>query len=227
MPQIRNTKIQNIYNSIKKFTIFSINDFKIDFPDNGSILVHISFRASSKYSFIIHEKDNTSILNIGNQKRDIILETIEKPGDSKNQEQHEHKSFDNCIDRIHFWLRHLDEDLRNEFNFESNIQDISNIEKFEKKLNEKFTDENEKFTKKEKENLIITINNHQKRIEQLEQNKDTKEQIQILETSKNELETYPKKAWYLKIYNKLSSFDNTLTLLNNIFDNVTKLVDKF
>ena len=47
--------IEKIFNSLKQSNIFNVNDFKIEFPDNGNILVMISFRASDKYFFSIEE----------------------------------------------------------------------------------------------------------------------------------------------------------------------------
>lgn len=57
MPQIRNTKVENIYHSIKSSKKFSLYDFKIEFPDDGNVLVKILLRASNKYSFSIEENN--------------------------------------------------------------------------------------------------------------------------------------------------------------------------
>ncbi|MDD3505492.1 MAG: hypothetical protein PHX65_02965 [Sulfurimonas sp.] len=203
MPQIRNTKIQDIKNQINTSKLFFINDFKLEFFENGNILAKISFRASGKYSFSIEENIvSNSILDIHipilNQNREKVLQTIEKPGDNKNIEIRNHENLDDCIKRISEWLYNLDEDLKNEFTFE-NIEEISDIEKFEKKLNNQFTDESERFTQEEKETLLNKINELQERIEKLEQNKNTQKQIELLEQSKNELEKYPKKSLVAKI----------------------------
>jgi hypothetical protein len=231
MPQIRNTKIQDIYHIIKSSKKFLIDDFKIEFPDNGNILVKILFRTSSKYSFNIEENIvSNSIFDIqltmANKKREVVLQTIEKPGNSKNKEIHNHENIDSCIDKISSWLQSLDEDLQNEFNFED-IEAFQNIDEFEKRLNENFPDENEKFTQQEKENLTQKLQELQEKIEKLEQNNDTKKQIEIIEQSKIEIEKYPKKAWWLKFYNRFNSLNNGLNLLNNISDNIIKLLDKF
>ncbi|MCK9473839.1 hypothetical protein [Sulfurimonas sp.] len=230
MPQIRNTKIQDIKNQINTSKLFFINDFKLEFFENGNILAKISFRASGKYSFSIEENIvSNSILDIHipilNQNREKVLQTIEKPGDNKNIEIRNHENLDDCIKRISEWLYNLDEDLKNEFTFE-NIEEISDIEKFEKKLNNQFTDESERFTQEEKETLLNKINELQERIEKLEQNKNTQKQIELLEQSKNELEKYPKKAWWLKFYNRFNSLNKGLNLVNNIGDNVIKLFEK-
>lgn len=229
MAQIRSTKIRNIYNKIQASKIFSLDDFRIDFPDTGNVLAKITFRASDKYSFCIEENTISNgifdiQLAVANKKREMVLQTIEKPGGSKNIEIHSHETLDRCIERIPSWLYNLDEDLKNEFN-STEIEDIPNIEEFERKLNEKFPNENEKFSTKEKESLLEKINELQARIEKLEQNDNTQKQIEILEQSKSELEKYPKKAWWLKFYNRLSNLNNGFALLNSLADNIKKLVD--
>lgn len=230
MPQIRNTKIQDIYHIIKSSKKFSMDDFKIEFPDNGNILVKILFRASSKYSFNIEENMISNgifdlQLTMANKKKESVLQTIERPGDSKNIEIHNQDNIDSGIRKISSWLHNLDEDLQNEFNFED-IGKVQSIDEFEKRLNEKFPDENEKFTQQEKENLTQKLHELQERIEKLEQNNDTKKQIEIIEQSKIEIEKYPKKAWWLKFYNRFNSLNNGLNLLNSIGDNITKLLEK-
>ncbi|MGD9553197.1 MAG: hypothetical protein AB7D96_11590 [Arcobacteraceae bacterium] len=230
MPQIRNTKVENIYHSIKSSKNFSLDDFKIEFPNDGNVLVNIYFRASNKYSFSI-EENNINILSsfgsiMSNQKPEKVHQTIEKPGNNKNIEIHNHENLDNCINKIASWLYNLDEDLKNEFTFDD-IEQISDIEEFEEKLNKEFPDEKEKFTKEEKEKLLVKISELQERIEKLEQDNNTKKQIELLEKSKNELEKYPKKAWWLKFYNRFNSVNKGLALLNDIGDNAMKLLEKF
>jgi len=230
MPQIRNTKVENIYHSIKSSKKFSLDDFKIEFPDDGNVLVKISFRASTKYSFSI-EENNINILSsfgsiMSNQKPEKVYQTIENPGDNKNIEIHNHKNLDSCISKIASWLYNLDEDLKNEFTFDD-IEHIPDIKEFEEKLNKKFPDENEKFTQDEKEKLLAKISELQGRIEKLEQDNNTQKQIVLLEESKNELEKYPKKAWWLKFYNRFNRLNKGLGLLNDIGDNAMKLLEKF
>ena len=223
MPQIRNTKVENIYNIIRSSKNFSLDDFKVVFPDNGNVLVKISFRASTKYSFSTEENIvSNGILDIRipilDQNREKVLQTIEKPGDNKNIEIHNHENLDSCISKIASWLYNLDEDLKNEFTFDD-IEQISNIEEFEEKLNEKFPDEKEK--------LLVKISEIQERIEKLEQDNNTQKQIELLEKSKNELEKYPKKAWWLKFYNRFNNVNNGFMLANNLKDNVIKFLENF
>ena len=231
MPQIRNTKIQEIKNTLDSSKLFLLNDFKLEFPEEKNVLVKIILRGSSKYSFFIEEsyvlKSKPTALGISkNYNEEKIFQTIQKPGKNKNIEIDEHNDIDGCIYQISSWLYYLNEDLQNEFNFED-IEKVQNIDEFEKRLNENFPDENEKFTQQEKENLFEKLNELQERIEKLEQNNDTKKQIETIEQSKIEIEKYPKKAWWLKFYNRFNSLNNGLNLLNNIGDNIIKLLEKF
>jgi len=232
--QIRNVKIQDIKDKINESKLFSLNDFKFEFPDNGDIIAKIVFRGLNRYSFIIketfvkNENDSNafSVLNFRSQKIKRTWQTIAIPGKVKIEERVENDDIDICIHSISSWLYNLDEDLKNEFNFED-IEAFQNIDEFEKRLNKNFPDENEKFTHQEKEDLTQKLQELQERIEKLEQNNDTKKQIEIIEQSKIEIEQYPKKAWWLKFYNRFNSLNNGLNLLNNISDNITKLLDKF
>lgn len=46
MAELRNAKIKNIYNNIEESKKFSLNDFKIEFPNKGKVLVKILFKKS-------------------------------------------------------------------------------------------------------------------------------------------------------------------------------------
>ncbi|MGJ0288544.1 hypothetical protein [Aliarcobacter cryaerophilus] len=218
--------IEKIFNSLKQSNIFNVNDFKIEFPDNGNILVMISFRASDKYFFSIEENftsDNIFSLPFSKSKdQKLILQTVVIPGNIKNHEIITHKDIDDCIRNISLWLYNLDIELKNDFSFE--FEDQSKLEEFEQKLNEKFSNDNERFSKDEKEILIKKINDLLKRVEQLEENKYKEQQIKVLEDSKKELEKYPKKAWYLKMYNRIHSINNGFILINSIKDNIQKFL---
>ncbi|PRM90555.1 hypothetical protein CJ671_01760 [Aliarcobacter cryaerophilus] len=219
--------IQQVFHAIKQSRIFTINDFKIEFPDKGNILVKIEFRASSKYSFSIEENlisDNIFSLTLSKPKDEkLVLQTVEIPGNIKNFERITHENIDECINVILSWLYNLDTELKNDFSFE--LEEQAELEEFEQKLNEKFPDDNERFSKEEKEILIEKINDLLKRVEQLEENQHKEQQIKVLEDSKKELEKYPKKAWYLKIYNRIHNINNGFILINSIKDNLQKFLN--
>lgn len=219
--------IEKIHNVIKQSRIFTPNDFKIEFPDNGNILAKIEFRAFSKYTFSIEENfisDNIFSLGLFNKPKDekLVFQTVEIPGNTKNFERISYENIDQCIDAISSWLYNLDEELKNVNSFE--IEEHIELEEFVQKLNEKFPDDNERFSKEEKEVLIEKINDLLNRIEKLEENQNKERQINVLHDSKKELEKYPKKTWYLKIYNRMHSINNGFILINSIKDNIQRFL---
>lgn len=244
MAILKNAIIKEIQDTIENSNIFSKNDFKFEFPDTGNILAHIQYRASKQYSFSIEEdsikkthREISSMSNIFSGRLEheelaTVFRTKQKPGKHKNEEKNTHGNIDECISEIRNWLYHLDTDLKNEIDFDiENISD-SDIDDFEVKLDEKFPNEKEKFTDVEKEDLFKKLDELQKRIEQLEQNAHSKKVIDIIEQSKNELATYPKKSWWLKLYNKVHGinqganlaieFKNNIGQLWEIVDNILK-----
>jgi len=226
MPIIRNVKIQNIKNIISRSKVFSINDFRLEFPNSGNILVSIKYRVSSQFLFNIEEnQEGNGIynLNLLMSNKKMVLQTIQKPGKNKNEEIYTHVNIDECINEISSWLANLDEDLKNEIDFE--IEDISDIEDFEKKLNEKITSDTEKFSEPEKRELLDKLNEIQERIEKLEQDANSKKNIEIIEQSKSELQTYPKKSWWLKFYNRTRDAKNILQLGNELQNNIMTLLE--
>ena len=230
MPIIRNTKIQTIKNKILNSKKFSLNDFKLEFPDEGKIWVNITFRTLSQYSFIIEENIVNDggfdfHLTISNQKKKTVIQTIQRPGINKNKEIFTHSDIDECIDAITPWLKNLDEDLQNMM--ELNIEDISDIADFEETLNKRFTNENERFSNEEQEKLRVQLDKLKERIEKLEQNDDSRKSLDIIEQSKNELLTYPKKSWWMKLYNRVKDANSILKITNDIQDNIMSLLENF
>lgn len=229
MPQIRNTKIQNMKNKITSSRLFDINDFKLEFPDTGNVLAKISLRGSNKYSFSIEENYTSNgildmQLTLQNKQREKVIQTLQSPGQNKNFEVHNHKNIDKCIEELDIWLINLDEDLKHEDILDT-MDNSLDIDEFEEKLNDKFPDESEKFTKDEQENLIAKINKLQERIEKLEKNENSENSIKALEESKLEVETYPKKTWWLKFYNRFHNVNKGVVLINDLRENIAKLIE--
>ncbi|MCT7579205.1 BAR domain-containing protein [Aliarcobacter butzleri] len=244
MSQIRNTKIQDIKHIINQSNLFSINDFKFDFPDKDEILAKIVFRASNKYSFSIiedyklKEEPKTLLSNLSlmqtTYSKEKVLQVKMSPGNDKNFEIHTINNIDEGIRKISSWLYNLDEDLKCKELFDE-IENSTNIDEFENILNEKFTNENERFSDEEKEYLIKKITELQERIEKLEDKSESiqsfekkkKESIQSFEESKREINTYPKKAWWLKTFNRFKNIDEWLTLANKLTTNIKDLLENF
>ena len=55
MATLRNIQMQLIINMIRKSRDFTLDDFILDFPDQGDKLASIHYRGLSKYYFYIEE----------------------------------------------------------------------------------------------------------------------------------------------------------------------------
>lgn len=235
MAILKNSIIKEIQDTIESSNKFSKNDFKFEFPDEGKVLAHIQYRASKQYSFSIEEdsikkthREISSMSNIFSGRLEheefaTVFRTKQKPGKHKNEEKIAHANIDECIREIRNWLFNLDIDLKNEIDFD--IENISDIDNFEVKLDEKFPNDREKFTDVEKEDLFKKLDELQKRIEQLEQNANSKKAIENIEQSKNELATYPKKSWWLKFYNRVNGMNQGADLALEVKNKISQLLE--
>lgn len=227
MAILKNSVIKEIQNIIENSNNFSRNDFKFEFPDKGNVLALIQYRASKQYSFSIEENIINNFLALGtvlqNKEAERVLQTRQKPGNHKNEEISTCVDIDECIREVRTWLFNLDTELKSEIDFD--IESISDIDDFEVKLNEKFKNDREKFTDIEKENLLKKLNELQQRIEQLEQDANSKKLIENIEQSKNELATYPKKSWWLKFFNRVKSINQGADLALEIKNKISQLLE--
>ncbi|QIR75105.1 hypothetical protein FA592_02275 [Sulfurospirillum diekertiae] len=227
MAILKNSIIKEIQDTIANSNQFSKDDFKFEFPNEGKILAYIEYRASKQYSFSIEENVVGNFFALGlsleNKKIETVIQTRQKPGNHKNEEIFTHENIDECIKKIRNWLFNLDIDLKSIVDFD--VDTVSYIDDFEEKLNKKFTSETEKFTDFEKEDLFKKLDELQKRIEQLEQDVNSKKAIENIEQSKNELETYPKKSWWLKFYNRAQGIQQGVHLALEYRKDIDNLLD--
>ena len=49
----------------------------------------------------------------------------------------------------------------------------------------------------------------------------------MIEKSKKELQTYPKKSWWLKFYNRAFKVNDGISLANKLQDNITIFLENF
>ena len=235
MPILKNSVIREIQNTIENSNNFSRDDFKFEFPNEGNVLAYIIYRASKQYSFSIEEdsikkthREVSSISNIfsgrlEHEEFETVFRIRKKPGQHKNTETSTHRNFHECISEINNWLFNLDTELKSEIDFD--VENILDIDDFEAKLDEKFTDDREKFSDIEKEDLLKKLNELQQRIEQLEQDANSKKLIDNIEQSKNELATYPKKSWWLKLFNRVKSINQGADLALDVKNKIGQLLE--
>lgn len=224
---LRNIKITNIKDMIKQNKQFSIDDFQFEFPENSNKLALIKFRASPKYYFYIEENIvNNGLLGLsttfGNLKKETVLQTTECPGEYKNYQIKDHISIDECIEDIENWLYRLDTDLKN-IHIDSSFDE--SIDDFISKIDERIENPEELFSADEKKHIIEKLNELQDRVKQLEKSQiispeHLEQTNEIIQLSKNNLETYPKKAWIVMTYNKFKG-------INGIFKTAIEFKEHF
>lgn len=224
---LRNVKITEIKNMVKKDRQFSVDDFQFEFPENSNQLALIKFRAFPKYYYYIEENIvNNGLLGLtatlGSLKRETVLQTIECPGEYKNFQTNDHTSIEECIEGIDNWLYKLDADLKN---IHIDSAHDENFDDFLSKIDEVIENPEESFSLEEKEHIRKILNELQERVKQLEESQELSSEIavktkEIIQLSKNNLETYPKKAWIITTYNKLKS-------INGIFKTAIEFKEQF
>lgn len=224
---LRNIKIADIKNMIKQNKQFSIDDFQFEFPESSNQLALIKFRATPKYYYYIEENVvNNGLLGLsatlGNLKRETVLQTIECPGEYKNYQTKDQTSIDECIKDIKNWLYRLDADLKN-IHLDSSFDE--NIDEFISKIDEFIENPEDLFSADEKKHIIDKLNELQDRVNQLEKSQTIspehlEQTNEIIRLSKNNLETYPKKAWIVMTYNKLKG-------INGIFKTAIEFKEQF
>lgn len=232
MPALRRKKIENIKMIIVDNGKFSIGDFLLEFPDSGNVLTSIRFRANQDFKFVIKEDSEPDInmvpvgLNM-NFKYKNIYYTIEEPGEFKNQDKNECKNINDCIRNINNWLNNLDDELKS---IHIDILNDENIDDFLSKFDE-VTDSTEKlFTIEEKERIIQSLNELQERVKQLEESQQVTSEVaiktnEIIEISKRNLETYPKRAWLLMTYNKFKGLNGVFKTAIEFKEQLGKLLE--
>jgi len=235
MATLRNTQIQEIKNTFKESKDFTMDDFILDFPDDHNRLVTIQYRGLSKYYFYIEENilysssflAITEKINGGGKK---TLQTVEAPGEYKNQQTSNHENFNSCIYQVRTWLGNLRDDLKN-INACS-VSKISDMDKIQEILDEKIPNEEERFSNEDIVDLEKKLQELQERIEILENegeisSEEANKSTKIIEQSKDNLQTYPKKAWYLNFYNKMKSVDGVMRTLSGLKGHAGGLLEWF
>lgn len=238
MRNLKNSIINDIKNEIDKSKKFSIEDFEFNFPEYGDELAKITFIPYNNYKFIIQDaevkKEKKSgigiALNLTYETKDVI-QIISSPGEYKNEETTNYDSISNCIYQIKNWLGYIHSELKNST---VNINNISDkvMNEIKEKLNQRFSDEKEVFSKDEIENITKKLNNLQEQVDKLEKElKITKEDNikikNIIKQSTDNLSIYPKKSWYFTTLNRFKNINNDIKILLEFKDSISNMIDYF
>jgi hypothetical protein len=201
MPQIKQAIIQSIYNELDN-KIFSLSDFKVEFPESGRTLVKITFLHDPKYYFAILESQQKSSNVIAAMASALdtstVPSTIECPGEFKLVESSFYDSFSSCVDKIGRWCQNVRKDIM------ANTPVIKEFEELQKKLEEHLNSHGEipeePISASEIESIKEKFDSMYAQFEQLkEKHEITQEQLKSIkedfEVIKNNSHGYSKKMW--------------------------------
>lgn len=212
MPKLKNSIISEILCNLN-YGDFCREDFKVEFPDESSILAKLIFTALPKYTFTIeeHNMNKNRLAAIGtafqSSESKKVIRTVERPGDYQNDECHSHESIDFAVSRIVKWVKNIREDI-----VYSRVLTKTGIDafvaEFQSNLDEKIENPEDYFKDEEKVDLIRKLEELQTRIELLEAEvgldpQQAKIIEQAIEKSKSDIEVYPKGVWYRTAGTKL------------------------
>jgi hypothetical protein len=232
MSILNNTKRLEIQEAIKKSGYFTIDDFDINFNPDNNYLVEITFISYPYFSFIILEnevRDNikSNFLAIESEyKTKDVIQTMECPGEYKENETKNFNNIDSCIYRISKWVRNLHDDLQNI----SEVKDTTNNTKDMKEELDKHFNDIETFNSQEIIKLHKLLDELKEKIEELEKsleisNDEAKNLIKIVDDGKINLELMPKKTWFITTWNKLKNIDNNIKTMLGFKDTVFNLIE--
>lgn len=238
MKNLKNSIINDIKSEIIKSRNFTINDFEFNFPDYGDKLAEIIFIPYDDYKLIIQDaevkKEQKSGIGITlslTYETKNVIQLVSSPGEYKNEEITNYDSMSSCIYQIKNWLGNIHSELKNST---ININNISDdvMNDIKEKLNKKFTDEKEVFSKEEIEDITLKLNNLQKKVNKLEEelkiSKDDNIKIKnIIQQSTDNLSIYPKKSWYFTTLNKFRNLNNDIKILLELKDSISNMIDYF
>jgi len=238
MRNLKNSIICDIKNEIIQSRNFTIDDFEFNFQDSGNELAEIVFIPYDDYKFIIQDakvkKEQKSGIGIAlslTYETKNVIQIIASPGQYKNKEITNYDNISNCIYQIKNWLGYIHSELKNST---INISDITDnvMNDIKEKLNQKFTDEKETFSKEEIEDITAKLNNLQEQVNKLEKelkiSKEDNIKIKyIIDQSTDNLSIYPKKSWYFTTLNKFKNINNDIKILLEFKDSISNMIDYF
>lgn len=211
MPKLRNSIITQIMDYLE-YGEFCLEDFEAIFPDDSTILAKLTFKAMSKYSFVLDETHSGgtmgSVLALtGQSDGKKVIRTIEKPGEYKNHESRIHDDIDSAIRRVSEWVSSIREDLvSSRATIRSAIDDLT--ETFQSSVDENIKDQESYFEESEKCDLSARLDELQSRVDELESRleisaEDKKKLERVINKGKFDLKIYPKGVWYKTVGTKL------------------------
>ncbi|HHI5036447.1 TPA: hypothetical protein ACP5W0_000786 [Vibrio parahaemolyticus] len=211
MAILKNTVINRVKRSLDNGD-FCLEDFKCDFPEQGSVLFKATFIAYPSFSFTVYESTQGGAMAVMLTKPFDEVKTIIKcsmsPGVYKNEETSKHEDFDSATSEVYAWL----DNIRNELvslKVESQKSEEDDIlSGFESYLDEPVENPDEFFSAEEVNDIKGKLEELQRRVLELEEaqqiNQEDKDCInKVIEKTKSDVDVYPKGVWIRTAGNKI------------------------
>lgn len=209
MSQLKPSFIKDIFNKLKD-SRFSIQDFDVDLPKTGQILLTVIFKHKNDYKFTVKEEKIVDYVEVGDNYSSLIgqsrkekqtytaIVVSESPGDYKLIEKSVASDLGDAISKIPKWCNNIHEDICAKIEHNDNFKNIR--EQLEELINENIQDENEPFNSEEIAEVKAKLDVLYQKFEDLkEKNIFTEKELKNLKTqieqAKNNSENYPKGMW--------------------------------
>lgn len=212
MAILKRTKISHIQNILDNGK-YCLEDFETIFPAQGSVLVEIKFKAYPSFHLSIYEETRNTmgafaLLSDPNQEIKTVIKCSMSPGEYKTEQVTRHDSIDNAISEIYSWVDNIKEELIALRRTRQHAEDDDVLSNFQKYLDEPIDEPESFFSVHEAQALKDKLEELQKRVEQLETDKqiepeDCESLTSAIESTKSDIDVYPKGVWYRTTGNKI------------------------
>ncbi len=195
MSQLKPSYIQDIHNAISN-PVFSLQDFDIELPKSGKMLLKITFKHNKEYSYILKEP------TYGEDE----LAAVVRPSNYKKEAEWNLKGFRDALTQIPQWCKNIRDDL---YTLAPNRDPLEALRAdFEKQIDSLIENPEENFSNEELDAVNNKFDDLYKQFELLKDEYElSKQQLQEIregfEEFKNSAEAYPKGVWAKITNNKL------------------------
>lgn len=242
MTLLKNSIIADVIQTLDS-SEFCSEDFKLSFPDNGSILLSIVFLAKEQYYFSVKEdkKSVTSfashaLIALGKNTTNEYIDEFKcymSPGKYKNAEIISHGELDSAISYIHTWTRHIREELVSA-KYANNTTPDDFLKDIHQSIDESIENPDDYFSKSEAEALHQKLDSLQARLSELESkyNLTAEDKIKLeatIEKTKSDINAFPKGIWYKTAVSKITKTIKEVLKTSEgrqaLYDMTKKLID--
>ncbi|EEY36932.1 hypothetical protein [Vibrio mimicus] len=212
MAILKRTKISHIQNVLDNGK-YCLEDFETIFPAQGSVLAEIKFKAYPSFHLSIYEDTSNAmgafaLLSDPNKEIKTVIKCSMSPGEYKTEQVTRYDSIDNAISEIYSWVDNIKEELTALRSTRQHAEDDDVLSNFQEYLDEPVDEPESFFSAHEAQALKDKLEELQKRVEQLEADKqiepeDCESLTSAIESTKSDIDVYPKGVWYRTAGNKI------------------------